>query len=184
MVDAMWSTEEVLEKAAQVRAMVRHQFEQFGGVVPTTWLYGTRNPKTGAEGADGKGLVIVPNLSAFGRKERDIYADIVRKAAEESKAMGGVSAIEMWFIDPDYLKTLGAEREDEEIAAWVGRMKDHPHRIERVVVNLEHHRLVGQITWFARITRDTSGSPTLGEWEEHHMTSGSGRLLNMLPPVN
>jgi hypothetical protein len=184
MVDALWTTEEVLEKAAEVRAMVRDQFEQFGAVVPTTWLYGTRHPKTGVEGDGGKGLVVVPSVGRFGRKERDMYADIIRKSAVDSKAMGVVTAIEMLFIDPDYLHTLGEERANEEQTSWIGRIKDHPHRIERVVVSLEHHRLVGQITWYALITRDSVGQPSLGDWQEEHMVGGTGRFVNILPPVN
>ena len=186
MVDALWTTEEVLEKAAEVREMVRGQFEQFGSIVPTTWLYGTRHPKTGVEGDEGKGLVVVPSVGRFGRKERDMYADIIRKAAEDSKAMGVVSAMEMWFIDPDYLHTLGEERANEESVSWIGRIKDHPHRIERVVVSLEHHRLVGQITWFALITRDPdpAAHPSLGDWQEEHMVSGTGRFVNILRAVN
>lgn len=181
MVDAQWTTDEVFEEAARLRDFVRELFCESGGLRATSWLYATRNPKTGAE---GKGLVIVPNVGGFDSQGRDMYAYAVRTAGEYAKAMGIVFAAEMWMIEPAYLEEIGLERATKEIAGWVGRIKDHPRRIEGILMNLEHHRLSGHRLWLARITRDQDGKPTLGEWEERLVTSGTGRLLHMLPPVN
>jgi hypothetical protein len=103
-----------------------------------------------------------------------------------SSAMGVIFASEIWSVDPDYITSIGFEAAQKEMNEWKGGLDKHPHRIEGIWMTLEHHRLTGSITWFARITRDDQGKPTLGEWKEERwpQREGKGRFLHMLPPVN
>lgn len=61
------------------------------------------------------------------------------------------------------------------------RAMHHPERKEAVMIIREDATALPPIcTWFADITRDEKGKPSLGEWYE--MVGAAGRLTYVLPP--
>jgi hypothetical protein len=58
------------------------------------------------------------------------------------------------------MKSMSFEQQKAELEKWTGRLEHHPHRIEQVFMNLEHHRITGTMVWLASISRDAAGKPT------------------------
>jgi hypothetical protein len=166
--DAVWTKDEVVTEATRLRDLFRKMFTNKGSLNAVSYLYASRHPETGVY---GKGLVLVPAIGSFNQRERDVYANMLRVLGRKVSASGIIFASESWGVDPEYLNTLGSE--------------EHPHRVEHLYMTLEHHRLTGTLAWFARITRDATGKPSLGEWDEQVWTGRcEGRFVNVLPPLN
>lgn len=176
----MWSKEEVIEESVIVRTSLREKFMEEGELRALTYLFATRNPETKE---DGKGIVLVPSLGGFGPDERDVYAYQLRYVARECGATGIIFASEVWMVDPSYQAGLSKEEARQEMRKYKS-LEDHPKRVEGIWVSLEHHRLSGHLTWFAPITRDPEGKPSLQDWSEQIWSEGEGRFFGMLPPVN
>jgi hypothetical protein len=180
--DAVWTKDEVVTEATRLRDLFRKMFTDRGSFNAVSYLYASRHPETGVY---GKGLILVPSIGSFNQRERDVYANMLRVLGRKVSASGIIFASESWGVDPEYLNTLGSEEAILADYRKYNDLEEHPHRVEHLHMTLEHHRLTGTLAWFARITRDAAGKPSLGEWDEQVWTGRrEGRFVNVLPPLN
>lgn len=168
----MWTPEQLRESTEKILAHVRDKFTVDGGIRPVSYLFGTHNPKTGA---DETSILCAPVFGSFDDEEKDIYANVLRQVAKDSQAIGILFVSEVWTL-PSELVT------EEEIQKCGGRLDDHPNRQEVVYVSFEHQRN-GTTFWTAPIVREND-AVTLGPWTEIKMGRRVGRFVDILPQLN
>jgi hypothetical protein len=165
-----WTKEEILARAADVRADTRRFFDRDGEVQAVTFLFATIDPN----GEPGKHFVLVPPTPGMLRSEqgKDAYADALELVASRLEARAVLSIIEVWWVELE---------EGAPLPAKLTPPSEDPRRIERVLVTLETHD--GTTVWVADIKRE-GDKATLLEWQEHKPTQYHGRFARLLAPVN
>ena len=119
------------------------------------------------------GRILFPMyMFPHGDRRNDFVLSDLREDLVEDDARGVATMAEAWMVATD---TKTSES--------LGDLSTHPDRFEAVIVTVEHRDLDGGSPrlWNAKITRDASGKPSLGEWEFQQGDAG-GRLVGLLPP--
>jgi len=189
-----WTKEEILEEAKRFRDQARRVFLEDGYHIPITFLFTTKNPKTGAA---EKTTAMVPVLGKFEEQDKEAYSRLVRSMAQEFQAVGIIFISEMWMLS--YSKEgMTKEEVKAQQKKWTGHIHAHPERIEGLMLTCEHSRF-GSVMWVAEVhrpngpdgQRDPDGKPELGPWkgddrfpEGNGLRSREGRFVDMLPQVD
>ncbi len=149
-----------------------------GEVRPMAILLCKRNPNTGLSFAKPQPIpVAVANMDGEEAKEATVRT--IRKLAAKGRAFGVAWMTESWG-----LKWKPSKEENEAVFEdyrrnWVGRLSEHPDRIELVTVTWQH-RAVGSSGSSAEIIRDAGAPPRLGPWSPD-ATDCEGRFVDFLP---
>jgi hypothetical protein len=173
--DTSWSQEEIFAALDNVRMRASDYFKEHGNHPPLSMIYATRVPMSGQP---GKSLVMVPPIVDFDEAGKRLYANMIRACAAAGAAVGIIFISETWHVSVDF----GDEKRLRE--EYKGRLHEHPDRGERLMITCEHSRF-GTRTWFAEITRNKAGKPSLGEWQMIPLRAKQqGQFLHLLPQVD
>ncbi|HEY3445559.1 MAG TPA: hypothetical protein VGK67_04300 [Myxococcales bacterium] len=155
--------------AAEVMEDMRLNFERDGHLAPVAFVVAAVDPKTGKHLQHPQTIVVPLDLRDAQKKEES--ARELRELAHQTRAVlvltGLESRVSMFAVPAGASPTARPA------------MPPMPQRTEVVCVTLEHRNAT--TTWFAKISRDGLGKPTIGKFELQDLVDLGGVFGDFLP---
>jgi len=140
-----------LEAVKKLMETMRLNFQKDGSLFPVAFLFAHKHPETGAP-LNPKVPVVV-GLKFENQLEKEELSDRLRDLCWDSATEAVAMGVETWV--------------------WQGTTKS-----EGILVTLETN--LSHTSWFAAITRNLDGVPTLGEFLDFECDTVSGLFNNLL----
>jgi hypothetical protein len=165
----------IMQFADFILSNVRKTFDEEGRFFALAFVVGRRHPKTGEVFSAPQPIPI--DISSMGKgNEKDRVLAFIQNIAKKADGFAVLFISEVWIkiaknytqADIDRMSVNGVEAE--------------PDRQEGIHVVLDHPEV--QYQWWALITRDAQGHPTLGLFEGNNVAPGTseGRFSSFIAP--